>query len=103
MTPPLEFNNDFSEWRFYGFGRVPLVDNISVNEVDALSQIKLPNHLLKLNTKIENMGVVERRNVPVELYLNDERVGQIVSHFQPGRLKDFLFQVYPGMTNKHLN
>ena len=96
MTPPLEFNNDFSEWRFYGFGRVPLVDNISVNEVDALSQIKLPNHLLKLNTKIENMGVVERRNIPVELYLNDERVGQIVSHFQPGRVKDFLFQVYPG-------
>ncbi len=42
------------------------------------------------------MGSVERRNVPVELYLNDERVGQIVSHFQPGRLKDFLFQVYPG-------
>ena len=42
------------------------------------------------------MGVVERRNVPVELYLNDERVGQIVSRFQPGQSKDFLFQVYPG-------
>lgn len=95
-APPASMKGNFSEWRFYGFGRAPLVDNVSVNEVDALSQIKLPNHLLKLNTKIENMGTVERRNIPVELYLNDERVGQIVSHFQPGRLKDFLFQVYPG-------
>ncbi|MDP6991918.1 MAG: BatA domain-containing protein [Candidatus Marinimicrobia bacterium] len=95
-SPPSSIKESFPEWRFYGFGRAPLVDNVSVNELVALSQIKLPNHLLKLNTKIENMGSVERRNVPVELYLNDERVGQIVSHFQPGRLKDFLFQVYPG-------
>jgi len=95
-SPPSSIKESFSEWRFYGFGRAPLVDNVSVNELVALSQIKLPNHLLKLNTKIENMGSAERRNVPVELYLNDERVGQIVSHFQPGRLKDFLFQVYPG-------
>ncbi len=42
------------------------------------------------------MGVVDRRNVNVEIYLNNERSGQIVSHFNPGAVKDFLFQAYPG-------
>ena len=32
------------------------------------------------------------------MYLNDERVGQIVSQFQPSKFKDFMFQVYPGKT-----
>ena len=58
----------------------------------------MPNHLVKLNTRIGNGGVTEKRNIPVELYLNDKRVGQIVSQFQPSKFKDFMFQVYPGET-----
>ncbi len=95
-VPPSNFNSEFDGWRFYCIGREELKDNVSITDISAVSQIKLPNHLLKLNTKIENMGPVEKRNIPVELYLNEERVGQIVSHFQPLRSKDFLFQVYPG-------
>ncbi len=94
--PPSNFNTEFNEWRFYCIGQEALKDNVSITDISAVSQIKLPNHLLKLKTKIENMGSIEKRNIPVELYLNEERVGQIVSHFQPGRSKDFLFQVYPG-------
>ncbi len=94
--PPSNFSTEFTDWQFYLLGQEPLVDNVSISNISAISQIKLPNHLLKLNTKIDNMGPIERRNVPVELYLNKERVGQIVSHFQPQRSKEFLFQVYPG-------
>ena len=30
-SPPSSIKESFSEWRFYGFGRAPLVDNVSVN------------------------------------------------------------------------
>jgi len=96
VVPPSNFDSEFNAWRFYCIGQEALADNVSITDISAVSQIKLPNHLLKLNTKIENMGPIEKRNIPVELYLNEERVGQIVSHFQAGRSKDFLFQVYPG-------
>ena len=96
VVPPSNFSTEFDSWRFYCIGQKALADNVSITDISAVSQIKLPNHLLKLNTKIENMGPIEKRNIPVELYLNKERVGQIVSHFQPERSKEFLFQVYPG-------
>ena len=96
VVPPSNFSTEFDSWRFYCIGQEPLADNVSITDISAVSQIKLPNHLLKLNTKIENMGPIEKRNIPVELYLNKERVGQIVSHFQPERSKEFLFKVYPG-------
>lgn len=95
-VPPTAIKENFPNWRFYGLNRESLIDNISINKVDVKNQIKLPNQLLKLNTNIENMGKLEKKNIPLELYLNDERVGQIVSHFQPNIQKDFQFQVYPG-------
>ena len=87
-----------SDWKYYCILQPKVENNISVSEVSVLSQIKLPNHLVKLNTRVGNGGLTEKRNIPVELYLNDERVGQVVSHFQPSRFKDFMFQVYPGKT-----
>ena len=87
-----------SDWKYYCILQPKVKNNISVSEVSILSQIKLPNHLVKLNTRVGNGGLTEKRNIPVELYLNDERVGQVVSHFQPSRFKDFMFQVYPGKT-----
>ena len=79
-------------------GQDDLENNLAIKSISTSNKIKLANELIKLNTRIENMGIVERRDVPVEIYLNDERSGQIVSHFQPSKVKDFLFQVYPGKT-----
>jgi len=90
--------NPNSDWKYYCILQPKVENNISISEVSVLSQIKLPNHLVKLNTRVGNGGMTEKRNIPVELYLNDERVGQVVSHFQPSRFKDFMFQVYPGKT-----
>ena len=85
--------NPNSDWKYYCILQPKVENNISISEVSVLSQIKLPNHLVKLNTRVGNGGVTDKRNIPVELYLNDERVGQIVSQFQPGKFKDFMFQV----------
>jgi len=90
--------NPNSDWKYYCILQPKVENNISISEVSVLSQIKLPNHLVKLNTRVGNGGVTEKRNIPVELYLNDERVGQIVSQFEPNKFKDFMFQVYPGKT-----
>lgn len=84
------------QWRIYCLGQEEVVDNLSIREVAPVSPIKLPGHLLKLNTRIVNEGQQERRPVPIELYLNRERVGQVVSHFPKQRSKEFLFQAYPG-------
>ena len=90
--------NPNSDWKYYCILQPKVENNISISEVSVLSQIKLPNHLVKLNTRVGNSGVIDKRNIPVELYLNDERVGQIVSQFEPSKFKDFMFQVYPGKT-----
>ena len=90
--------NPNSDWKYYCILQPKVENNISISEVSVLSQIKLPDHLVKLTTRVGNSGVTDKRNIPVELYLNDERVGQVVSQFQPGKFKDFMFQVYPGKT-----
>ena len=96
IEPMNNFKDDFTDWRFYLFGREDLDNNIGIKSIKALNQIKLPNDLIDLSTRIDNIGSVFRSNVPIELYLDGDRSGQIVTQFQPGENKDFLFQVYPG-------
>ncbi len=96
-TSTLNFlQNELQDWKYYFIGQATLNDNIGIYEVLPVSQIKLPDHLMKLNTVVSNEGSIEKRNVPIELYLNEERVGQVVTAFDPYRSKEFLFQAYPG-------
>jgi len=85
-----------SSWRFYCLEQLKPIDNLSIRGAQAVSQIRLPNHLLKMNTRIANDGESERKNQSIELFLNDERLGQVVSTFQSEKTKEFLFQTYPG-------
>ncbi len=96
VRPPSSFPEKYKDWQFYFSKNESSNDNISIKEVSSINQIKLPNQLLKLNSKIENTSNLEKRNIPIELYLNDDRIGQIISHFKPNRIKDFIFQAYPG-------
>lgn len=96
FEPPRSLKNKIKDWRFYTLSSSSLNENIAITDISLMDQVKMPNDLLKLNTKIENMGKNEIRNLPVELYLNKERVGQIVSNFKINTIKDFSFQVYPG-------
>ena len=96
VKPPSNFINNYNEWQFYFNKNEKSLNNISINTVSTVNQMKLPNHLLKLNTRIENSSITETRNIPIELYLNEDRIGQIISSFMPNRSKDFMFQAYPG-------
>ena len=96
VKPPSNFINNYNEWQFYFNKNEKSLNNISINTVSTVNQMKLPNHLLKLNTRIENSSIIEARNIPIELYLNEDRIGQIISSFMPNRSKDFMFQAYPG-------
>ena len=57
--------NNHDEWQFYFTENDKALNNLSINTVSTINQMKLPNHLLKLNTRIENSGNSERRNVPI--------------------------------------
>ena len=94
--PPSNFIKNYNEWQFYFNKNEKSLNNISINTVSTVNQMKLPNHLLKFNTRIENSSITETRNIPIELYLNEDRIGQIISSFMPNRTKDFMFQAYPG-------
>ena len=87
-----------NNWTYYCIDQPKIDNNISIKSVDILSEIKLPNHLIKLSTSLDNNGIDVIKNVPIELFLNQERVGQVVSQFEPNKYKDFMFQVFPGKT-----
>jgi len=98
--PDTSFTNTLAgllhDWKLYFIGQEEVKDNIGIYEVLPVSQVKLQDHLMKLNTLVTNEGKIEKRNVPIELFLNNDRVGQVVTAFQPGKAKEFLFQAYPG-------
>jgi len=91
-----QLQNELHNWKLYFIGQETVKDNIGIYEILPASQVKLPDHLMKLNTLVTNEGNIEKRNIPIELYLNDERVGQVVTAFKPLKAKEFLFQAYPG-------
>lgn len=86
-------------WRFYLFPGGKLLENNSVRAATPESRIHQSNHLFRLNARIVNDGTTDSRQVPIQMYVNDERVGQVVSTLEKGRTKDFLFQAYPGNEN----
>ncbi len=98
--PTSQFLADTSEtgWRFYGISQEEVTNNLSLLDVDILSQIRLPNSLLKIETEVKNDGIKEKRNIPVELFLKNDRLGQVVASFSRKQKKDFIYQVYPGMS-----
>ena len=94
-VPDADWKPD-SSWRYY-FVHFPLVeDNLSIRSAEVQSEVRLPNSLLKIQTALVNDGQVEKKNIPVDLYLGDQRVGQVVSTLTPGTRKGYLFQAFPG-------
>ena len=107
FIPQSKFLTDTSEtgWRFYGLQQEELSNNLSLRDVDILSQIRLPNSLLKIETDVMNDGQTDKRNIPIELFLESNRLGQVVASFDFNQKKEFVYQVYPGMSgviNGHL-
>ena len=90
-------NNIKFPWHYYLINPGEIRNNLSIDNVEIVNRIKVPNQLLKLKSWVKNSGKTHSANTPLELYFNNHRVGQVISEFEPGSKKEFIFQAYPGM------
>ncbi len=90
--PKLTLSNN---WRFYLVDAGEINSNLSINNLEVVSRIKVPDQLLKLKTSIKNSGYKKIANTPINLFFEDNRVGQVISEFEKGSNKEFIFQAYP--------
>ena len=82
-------------WKYYLIDVGEVKNNLSINRLDVLSRIKVPDQLLKIKTTINNSNQTETNNIPINLLFENGRVGQVISDFGGGTNKDFIFQAYP--------
>lgn len=86
---------DFNDWKFYFIQPDEIKENLSIQSVRYESRINTLQQLTKINTQIINNSNSYKKNIPVELLFNDQRVGQVISEFPPGVEKKFQFKAYP--------
>lgn len=91
-----KFNSEkYKNWKFYLIHPESIADNLSINSAVLLNRIKTINQLINLDVEIQNTGNLNKKNFPLELLFNNQRVGQIITDVNPGNDKGFLFQAYP--------
>ncbi len=93
-------------WKFYLVNAGIVNNNLSINNLEVISSIKVPDQLLKLKTSIKNTGNTKLTNSPINLFFENNRVGQVISEFDKGSNKEFIFQAYPdkkGVLNGSVN
>ncbi len=84
-----------NSWKFYLVDPGEVLNNLSINNLEVASRIKVPDQLLKLKTSIKNSGKQKIANTPINLFFEENRVGQVISEFDKGSNKEFIFQAYP--------
>lgn len=92
VLPSIPF---LKNWKFYLINPGEIYDNLSINNLEVVSRIKVPDQLLKLKTGIRNSGNKKITNTPIDLLFGENRVGQVISEFDKGSNKEFIFQAYP--------
>ena len=83
------------EWKYYFIDAGPVNNNISIKSLDVVSRIKVPDQLIKIKTTINNSSSKINKNIPINLFFEKNRVGQVISDFEQNINKDFIFQAYP--------
>ncbi len=83
------------EWKYYFIDAGPVSNNISINSLNIVSRIKVPDQLIKIKTTINNSSSKINKNIPINLLFKKNRVGQVISDFEQNSNKDFIFQAYP--------
>ena len=97
-APDSSFQNDIDklkDWKFYFIEPNPVKNNMGVLDATFANRTKTLGQLLKLDTRVKNTGTEAKPNIPLELIFNNQRVGQVVTQFEPQKEKEFLFQAYP--------
>ncbi len=87
--------NLLNDWKFYLIHPGMINNNLSINNLEVVSRIKVPDQLLKFKTSIKNSGKQKIANTPINLLFGNNRVGQVISEFEKGSNKEFVFQAYP--------
>ncbi|MEE9165949.1 MAG: BatA domain-containing protein [Candidatus Neomarinimicrobiota bacterium] len=87
-----------SAQRFYLFPQPEIEGNLSVLSADVQSQLRLLGQLVSVEATIGNHARALRKNVPIQLYFDGNRVGQVVSDLPASESKDFVFQAFPNRT-----
>ena len=93
--PDTLFESGLDDWQFYFFENDKSDENISIKSVVSKNQIKLRNQDIDFVIKVENMGNDKINNVPIEITLDEKRMGQIAASFEEKEVKDFLFRILP--------
>ena len=83
------------KWKFYFMYPDQIENNIAINSAVLKNRIKTINQLIKLDVKLLNSGNIDKKNIPLELIFDDQRVGQVISDIDVRNNKGFLFQAYP--------
>ena len=68
-------------------------NNLSINRLDVVSRIKVPDQLLKIKTTINNFNQTEINNIPINLLFDNDRVGQVISNFAGIQVKILYFRL----------
>tara|TARA_B100000073_G_scaffold239093_1_gene200219 strand:+ start:3756 stop:5801 length:2046 start_codon:yes stop_codon:yes gene_type:complete len=83
------------DWKYYLINVGEAKNNLSINQLDIVSRIKVSDQLLKIKTTIHNSNQTPTNNIPINLLFDENRVGQVISDFEAKTNKDFIFQAYP--------
>ena len=95
QTKDISIDSLSDDWKYY-FINAGLVDNnMSINNLDIVSRIKVPDQLIKIKTNIYNHNSKNMKNIPINLVFDENRVGQVISNFEQNSNKEFVFQAYP--------
>ena len=100
LLSDFQTKSDFADslstnWKYYLIDVGEVINNLSINRLDVLSKIKVPDQLLKIKTTVNNSNQTEFNNIPINLLFDNGRVGQVISDFEGRANKDFIFQAYP--------
>jgi len=93
----LFLSTNFSyDWKFYFINPGEVIENLAIESVSTINRIKTPTELIKINTIISNSSGFLKKNIPIELLFDQNRVGQVLAEFSANSDKEFIFQAYPG-------
>ena len=95
QTRDVSIDSLSDDWKYYFINSGSIDNNMSISNLDIVSRIKVPDQLIKIKTTINNSNSESKKNIPIDLLFEENRVGQVISNFEKKSNKDFFFQAYP--------
>lgn len=94
-------SNQFNDMHLYTLIAPQLNDNISITNVQLLSEILMPNHPIKLEVSLKNIGQVDQENILLQLIIDNMSVGQQLVSLPTNKTQTFIFKTALSNTGIH--